>query len=475
MASSTSNVVPLFGLGINATSPTVSAQRRLNCFYEFQPDGDKMRVVVYGTPGSTLFSDDLGETPIRGWLAIGDYVYLVHRNSLWSVNNAGTFTNLGSLNTSTGYVDMAYDGTLILIVDGTNGYTFTISGSTFAQIGDADFPNGAVTCDWLDGQFIVDDGIGSDQFFISANGTAWDALDFATAESQPDGISRVFTDHGELLLFGERTIEPWGNIGATDFPFAPIKGSISEMGLAAPWSLCKFNDGVVFLGRNVQGQVQLYYLRGYTPTKISSQQFDSVMAGYAGVESATGLSFMDRGHPMYQINFPGEGKSWRYDASTNDIFEVAYGVDEERHRANLQIDFLGRTLVADYENGNIYILDADTYTDNSEYIARELRTRHVFDRNEPLIVNELYVDFETGVGLTSGQGDDPQVMLQISKDNGHTWGNELWTDLGAIGEYLTRVHWRRLGVAYDWVFKLRVTDPVKFVVTFAALRTRRAA
>lgn len=470
-----SKVIPIFGLGINAGSPTVSAQRRLNCFYEFQPDGEKTRVVVYGTPGLTLFTSALGATPVRGWIQIGDLIYIAHRGTLWSVNNAGTLTSLGTLNTTTGYVDMAYNGTLILIVDGTNGYTYTIGSATFAQIADPDFPNGARTCDWLDGQFVVDDGVDSDQFNISSTGTAWDAADVATAESQPDGIERVITDHGEVLLFGSQTIEPWGNTGDADFPFAPIKGSIAEMGLAARWSLCKFNDGLAFLGRNIQGQAQVYYLKGYTPIKISSQQFDAVIAGYAGLESATGFAFMDRGHPMYQINFPGPGKSWRFDASTNDFFEVAYDVDEERHRANLQLEFLGRTMVSDYENGDIYILDSDVYTDNGTYIARELRGRHLFDANEPLIVNELYVDFETGVGLVDGQGEDPQIMLQISKDNGHTWGNELWTEIGAIGRYLTRAHWRRLGVAYDWVFKLRMTDPVKFVVTFAALKMRRAA
>jgi len=395
----------------------------------------------------------------------------VHNSTLWEINNAGTLTSRGTLNTSTGYVDMVYNGTLILIVDGTNGYTYTVASTTFAQIADADFPNGARTCDWLDGQFLVDDG-SSDSFQLSPDGTSWDALDVATAESQPDGIVRIFVDHGEALLFGQDTIEPWGNIGAADFPFAPIKGSIIEMGLAARWSVAKFNDGVAFIGQNIQGQVQVYYLRGYTPVKISSSQFDAVLASYSGVGAATGFAFMDRGHPMYQLNFPGPGKSWRYDAATNDWFEVAYDVTEGQHRANLQVQYLNRTFVSDYSNGNIYILDQDTYTDNGAYIARELRSKHVFNRSDRMIVNELFIDFETGVGLSSGQGSDPQVMLQISKDNGHTWGNELWTTLGAIGTYLTRVKWHRLGVGYDWVFKIRVTDPVKFALTFAALKTR---
>jgi hypothetical protein len=462
----------MFGLGIRSTAPVVTAQRRLNCFYELTPDGDKVRAAIYGTPGLTLFTGDLGDTAIRGWIAIGDYVYLVHRGSMWRLNNAMVLTALGTLNTTTGYVDMAYDGAVILIVDGTNGYTYTVASSTFAQITDGDFPNGANTCDWIDGQFIVDDGNDSDSFYISANGTAWDALDFATAESQPDGIIRVFADHGELLLFGEQTIEPWGNIGASDFPFAPVKGGIAEMGLAARWSLCKFNDGLAFLGQNVQGQAQVYYLRGYTPVPISSTQLDAVISGYNGLESATGFAFMDRGHPMYQINFPGPEKSWRFDARTNDWFEVAYGADEDRHRANLQIDYLGRTLVADYDNGNIYIVDPNVYTDGGEVIARELRGRHIFNTSDRLVVNELYLDFETGVGLIDGQGEDPQIMLQISKDNGHTWGNELWTTIGKIGVYLTRAHWRRLGVAFDYVFLVRMTDPVKFALTFAALKAR---
>lgn len=465
------SIVPLFGLGVKSTAPTVTAQRRLNCFYEFLQDGDKTRVAIYGTPGLTLFSSALGATPIRGWIAIGDYVYIVHRRSLWRVDNSMTFTNMGTLNTTTGYVDMAYNGTLILIVDGTNGYTLTISSSTFAQILDVDFPNGAKTCDWIDGQFLVDRGSG-DSFQTSPNGTAWGPLDFATAESQPDGIVRIFADHGEALLMGSDTIEPWGNIGAPDFAFSPIKGGIMEMGLAARWSVAKFNDGVAFLGRNIQGQVQVYYLKGYSPVKISSNEFDAVIASYSGVESATGFAFMDRGHPMYQINFPGPGKSWRYDATTSDWYEVAYDTTEGQHRANLQIEYLNRTLVSDYENGNIYILDSTVYTDNGTAIARELRGRHVFNKSDRMVVNELFLDFETGVGLVTGQGSDPQAMLQISKDNGHTWGNELWTTIGAIGKYLTRVHWRRLGVAYDMVFKIRVTDPVKFAMTFAALKTR---
>ena len=219
-------ISPLFGLGVQAKSPVITAQRRLNCFYEFTPDGDKQRVVIIGTPGTTLFSDLLGTSPNRGWIKVGNVFYVVNEETLWEFNNAGSLTNRGTLSTTSGKVGITYDGTRLLIVDGTAGYTYQVASATFATVV-SNFPNGANTCDWLDGQFIVDAGDDSDLFYISADATTWDALDFAAAESQPDGIVRVFVDHGEVLLFGESTIEPWGNVGATDFPFAPIKGSIA--------------------------------------------------------------------------------------------------------------------------------------------------------------------------------------------------------------------------------------------------------
>jgi hypothetical protein len=60
-------------------------------------------------------------------------------------------------------------------------------------------------------------------------------------------------------------------------------------------------------------------------------------------------------------------------------------------------------------------------------------------------------------------------MLSISRDHGHTWGRELVTSFGKTGEYRKRAEWRKLGQARDWVFKLRITDPVKVVILGAVM------
>lgn len=465
------SVFPLFGVNQQGESRTVTSQQHLNIYAELQEEKEKAKVVYFGTPGLALFSDDLGDTPIRGWISIGSVFYAVHRGTLYEINNAGTITSRGTLSTTAGRVDMAYDGSVILLVDGTAGYTYTISGATFALISDAQFPNGVTTCTWLDGQFIVG-GDGTDVFWISPDGTNWDALDFATAESNPDGIVRVFANSGEVLLFGDNTLEPWGNNGQGDFPFSPIKGGISTFGLAARWSLCEFNSGLAALMRPPGGQVQVMFISGYVPRPMSSPEMDSIITSYTTVSDAVAFSYMLGGHPMYQINFPSAMTSWLFDALSGMWTRLEYGLNGARHRAELHIDFINRPLVSDYENGSIYELDPTMYTDNGTQIAREIVGRHVFRGNDRFIIDELYCDFETGVGLSSGQGSDPQAMLSFSKDNGATWSAELWTTIGAMGDYLTRVVWRRLGYARDFLFKIRVTDPVKFVLTYAAIRAR---
>ena len=460
-------VIPLFGIGQKGKSANVSSQQRVNLYAEMQADGEKTRMALYGRAGRTLFAS-FGDTPARGGIVVGERMFVVHRAVLWEVNNAAVLTSRGMISTSTGRVDMATDGDVILITTGTNGYTYTLSTDTLTVIADAQFPQTANTCAWLDAQFIVDDGSG-DQFYISPDGTSWDALDVASAESAPDGLMRVFVDHGEIMLAGVATTEFWGNTGATDFPFAPVRGSTLEYGLAARWSLAKFDSSVAGLFRNRMGQVQVIKLQGYTPVPISNPELDSIINGYASQSDATGFSRMQGGHPFYQINFPAAGYSWEFDGLTGLWGPVQAGLEGARDRGEFLLDYINKPRLFDYENGNIYLIDPSVYTDNGDPIRSVLTSRHFFSDYDRVTVNRLFVDFETGVGIVSGQGSDPQVMLRTSRDGGHTWGNELRASLGKIGEYGARAEFRRLGTARDFVFELSITDPVKRVIVGAGL------
>lgn len=461
--------VPVFGLGTRSRSAAVTAAQLQNFYLESRPQGEKSQLVAYGTPGLDLFAT-FGDTPVRGMLTVEpvDKFYPVHRGTLYSVNNAGTKTSLGTLATTEGNVYQAHDGTVLLTVDGTSGYTLNTGTDAFATVVDADFIATPKTVTWIDGYFVV---ANRSVFQISTDGTSWNAADIGVPESNPDGIVRVFADHGQLTIFGDISTEFWENTGATDFPFSPIKSATIEWGCASAASVCKFNDSVAFLAQNRMGQVSVAMLKGYTPQIISTPDIDNIINGYASVNDATAFSYMLGGHPMYQINFPAAGYSWLFDASTGKWSSLkSYGIS--RQRSEIGIQFITRTIVSDYSTGDLYEINPLTYTENGEMIESEIVSENIADPDKtPFPIDRFRVDMETGVGLVTGQGSDPQVMLQVSEDGGNSWGSEMWMTAGAIGVYGRRVEWRRLGAPQsgEVVFKVRITDPVKRAIVSAML------
>lgn len=452
--------IELFGVGLQGKSPKVTSQKRQNCYFEFQPEGEHTRVAIYGTPGLELFAN-LGDTPIRGMHSFpgNSKLYVVHRDKLWELDNGGTATSRGTLNSSSGRVSMADNGTQICIVDGTDGYTYNTSTTTFAEITDAQFPSSPTTVTFHNGRFIVSKGstgefYGSDAY----DGTAWTALQFATAESIPDNLIRV-ESRDDLVLFGDLTTEFWADVGSAGFPYARIPGSTIRWGLAAKWSVTRFVDSFAFLAKNEMGEVIVATLNGYGIERISNHELEHTINGYATVSDATAFAYMLGGHALYQINFPSAGYSWLYDASTQ-LWSSLKSSDINRHRAEVHANFLNKNIVSDYENGKLYRLKSDVYTDNGDEIALELVSSHVISEDKNVSHWSLELLMDSGVGLATGQGSDPQAMLQVSRDGGHTFGTERWADIGAVGEYTKRVRWRRLGKARDAVYKVRITDPV---------------
>jgi hypothetical protein len=241
-----------------------------------------------------------------------------------------------------------------------------------------------------------------------------------------------------------------------------------EYGLASRWSVGKFMGSYAFLAQNREGQVIVSMLNGYNAVRISNFELEHIINNYGTVGDATGFGYMLGGHPMYQLNFPSQGVSWLYDGSTKYWSELRYGVSE-RHRAEIGVDFINETVVADYENGKLYRVNPNVYTDNGESIVTVLRGRHIFKDKQMVRLSRLELGIEAGAGTVSGQGSSPVAGLRLSKDGGNTFGTQVFAPMGAVGEYTKRCMWRRLGRGRDIVPEITISDPIKKVITEATL------
>ncbi len=102
----------------------------------------------------------------------------------------------------------------------------------------------------------------------------------------------------------------------------------------------------------------------------------------------------------------------------------------------------------------------DLITTETVVIRRLRRAPHLNQLHRRMTFSSFEILAQVGEGLLFGQGIDPQIILRWSDDGGRTWSQEHSTALGKIGEYRTRVLWRRLGQARDRIFEVVVSDPV---------------
>lgn len=452
-------IVPFATMSYKSRALPVSSQRCLNMFAEQQPSSAKTQVAVFGVPGLTQFST-CGVGPIRGMWNMNEQLFVVSGQSLYMVSETGTATLLGTGITGTNVVSMSDNGTQLIIVNGVGGYIWS-STSGFVQITDVDF-HPANTVTFFDNYFVFN-WADTNKFFISAilDGLDYDALGFASAEVQPDFTMAVVNQQENLLIFGRRSIETWYNSGDVNFPFARYDGATIERGLAASLAVVKEDNSVFFLGNDLI----FYRLNGVIPVRVSTHAIETAWSRYTTVEDAVCFSITYEGHKWVFVNFPSASATWVYDIATNLWHErMSYNsnaTEMGRWRGNVFVYCYGKNFVGDAYTGTVGYLDSSVYTEYGNPIIGELISPVFHADRHRVFMSKFELDMETGVGLTSGQGSDPQVMLSWSDDGGRTYSQlQQWHSLGQIGEYTKRLRWMRLGQFRQRVLKVIISDPV---------------
>lgn len=469
--------IKVFGEGVYAKSAVVTRQRRVNVYLEVRKDAERSSLVAYGTPGLVLaFNVSTPYSyPARNILGNPTALYEVAGNQFMSLGNTGAILASGTLSTGGGTVQMALNPTQVLIVDGAGLYIYTPATLGFQTVA---MPGTVAprTCVYCNGFFVIEQP-GSNVFWVSNlnDGTTWNGLSFGTAVQYIDSLLAVDTYGGMLILFGTAHIEFWQNAGQSPQPFQIIANSAQLYGLAAVYGRAEIADSLVFVALTKEGGIQICQIKGYSVNVISTTDIDNILQGMSTVADCTVLTYQQDEHKMAQFNFPSANRSLLWDATTGFWSESMSGIPQgytQRHLANFSTTAYGKTYLSDFSNGNIYTLSPLAYTDNGNVIQREIVTRCATDDFNAFQVGLAYFDMESGVGLSNPalQGYNPLVTLERAVDN-RDFGPPRIVSLGKQGQYTTRVQTRRNGRSdgAGMTFRLRMTDPVKFVCTGAAI------
>ena len=467
---------PILGSSYVTRSVNAADNRMVNIYPEIIPEGGKEPAYLLRCPGLRHLTN-AGSGPIRGLWTFGGYGYVVSGNAFFKIDANFNVTFKGTV-LGTNMVNMSDNGIQLFIADDLYGYIYNANTDVFAQITDPDF-YGAVGVGFIDGYFVYNEP-NSQKFWVTTlyDGSSVDPLDFASAEGSPDNLVTLIVDHREVWLFGTNSVEVWYNAGLQDFPLARIQGAFNEIGCAAAYSVAKLDNALFWLGSDARGKGIVYRSKGYTGERVSTHAIEWQIQQYSNIADAVAYTYQQDGHAFYVLNFPTANTTWVYDVATGAWHERAGWLNNgfTRHRGNCQMFFANQVVIGDYVSGDLYAYDQRVYDDAGD-IQKWLRTWRALPTGQNDLKrtaqHSLQLDCETGVGLDAGvQGSNPQVMLRWSDDGGHTWSNEHWKSMGAIGEYGHRTIWRRLGMTLkirDRVYEISGTDPVKIAIMGAEL------
>ncbi len=449
-------------------SPQLSNATLLNYLVEAQPKEAKSQVPLFGCAGIDAFATTSG-MPCRGMIQFQNTAWGVFGDTLWRIDDNGFTQNSGSGIGGTNPVGISENGLQIIIVNGQKGWTYDPTAGLEVITDSAFYPSRTV--DFFDGYFVLERR-DTNQFYWSEpyNGRSYIGTAFATAEAQPGEVQAVIQNIQFLYVFSSTHIELWYDAGtAGAVPFQRYAGGVIPYGTLSPYSILRQDGSLFFLGRDGI----FYRLQANQPTRISTHAIEYLVSLEGQLNKVEAFTFTLQGHKLIFWTLPNIDVTICYDIST--------GKWHDRDSVDANFESLGRwrgRYALKFEND---ILLGDAFDGrvgkanwNSTFTEYDLPMRGVVssitqhaDRMN-LFCSRFELDIQAGVGLITGQGDNPQMMLRTSRDGGMTYGiNQPWRSMGRAGEYTKRLRWLRQGKARQFSWQIVCTDPVRRTIIAA--------
>lgn len=285
---------------------------------------------------------------------------------------------------------------------------------------------------------------------------------FFNAESSSDNVRAIAAVGANLYLFGYKTVEIWQR-GSGEYETWTRQSYTTNAsnGLQAPHSIAVCGSALYYLGSGESYAKGVLMVSGQTYRKISEDWLDKKLLGETG-DSAFGFAYAEGEHNFYVLQLDNLRETWVYDTATSEwhqrtsrVFETG---EETRWRPSGIAWFRG-SFWAFCDDGCMYsFTDEYWYEDYASADRRMPMIRHrqgavVVDEEKPFILVELGI--ECNVGCWADYTLQPDLLLEVSRDGGNTFGNVRTAKMGRTGDYSHRV--RFLGLGYNRLCVLRLT------------------
>ena len=350
--------VPLPLLTSPGRLPQAAGGRLINTYPEKLPETAGKPHAYWRTPGLRPWGTT-GGTNFRGSLLVGNLLYVVINNTAYSFpSTGGPGTALTGAVAGTVPVTMARNNKaspdIVIVAPGDNAYWINPGAPTVvAAYPDADvlLPNSVV---FHRGFFIFTYGDGTTRS-SDVNSTNINTLNYATAESKPDTLYRAIPlGNGQLLLCGSNSMEVWGGLNETGYPFSYVatvaRGIVGIDAIAGHQD--GFGKGIYFVGDDYKVST----LDGYQAVPISVPDLDLLIENEPDKTVITVSVYVSQGHGVVVVQ--GPQWCWEFDTTVKSWHERKSHL-VNYWRGKFPIQAFSQWICGDKESGNLAVIDGN--------------------------------------------------------------------------------------------------------------------
>ena len=334
----------------------------------------------------------------------------------------------------------------------------------------------------MDGANVVykDDGVTPDTEEVDSDRHVFEddygAQQYFNSESSSDSINAIYAVNGLLYVYGPKSCEVWQR-GSSEFEdwIRVSYTAQSSFGLEAPGSIASCGNTLYFIASGQQYGKCIMAAVGTQFKKISEDWLDEKLL-QESTESAYAYCYSVGEHQFYVLQLNSIGETWAYDVldggwhqrvsrdSTSGA-EIQWRVGGIAYFAEKFFAFTNDGCVCGFHRDHWY----EDFSESERLpMIRHRQTAVITDGLKPFTFEELAV--ECNVGTWDDYTQRPQMLLEVSKDGGNTFGNVRSASLGRTGDYSHRVRWLGLGLNRLCVIRVTYSHPTDLVLTACSIR-----
>ena len=304
---------------------------------------------------------------------------------------------------------------------------------------------------------------------------------YFNGESSSDNVSAIYAVGPTLYVYGPKTVEIWQR-GSGEFEdwIRTSYTAQNSFGLEAPNSVASSGSVVYFVASGAQYGKAVMMVSGTAFKKISEDWLEHKLL-QESTESAYGFCYSVADHNFYVLQLNSIGETWVYDTLDGGWHQRTSrsrksGIESQWRAGG--IAYYREKFFTFTNDGCVCGFNHDYWSedfpDGTSYpMIRHRQTAVIVDNLKNFVLEELAV--ECNVGTWEDYSLKPELLLEVSKDGGNTFGNVKHASLGRTGDYSHRVRFRNLGMCRKCVLRITYSHPTELTLNSCSIRAESTA